>query len=95
MSEDSTKKGASDFQPEYYEIRVPGIFDPRWSDWLGCQNVAHSTNETILSCEVHDQTALHGLLDKIRGLNLKMIFMARVEFVSDENEVDSHEDKKL
>ncbi len=88
-------KNLSDVLPEPYEIRIQGILDPKWSDWLECQKVIQTPNgETILSCLITDQTALHGLLAKIRDMNLKLISVTRVDLESDENEVESHEDKK-
>ena len=87
-------KNSLDYQPDHYEIRIQGILDTVWSDWLECQKVVHTrNNETILTCLITDQTALHGLLAKIRDLNLKLISVARVEFETDENKVESHEDK--
>jgi hypothetical protein len=94
MSTDSAKKNSLDLQPERYEIRIQGILDPCWSEWLGCPDVTHTTKETILSCVIPDQAALHGLLAKIRDMNLKLNSVTRVEFEADENEVESHEDKK-
>lgn len=73
-------KNSSDILPEFFEIRIQGILDPKWSDWLECQKVIQTPNgETILSCQVTDQAALHGLLAKIRDMNLKLISVSRVE----------------
>ena len=60
--------------PEYYEIKIKGHLDPRWSDWFAGLQLAHlEGNETLLSGALSDQSALHGLLERIRGLNLKLI----------------------
>jgi len=67
----------SDIQSESYEIRVEGILDTCWSEWLNCQSVIHTSGETVLSCVIQDQTALHGLLAKIRDMNLKLISVTR------------------
>jgi hypothetical protein len=60
--------------PEYYEIKIKGYLDQRWSDWLaGLQLTYLEGNETLLSGSLPDQGALHGLLERIRDLNLTLI----------------------
>lgn len=60
--------------PEYYEIRIKGHLDPRWSDWFAGLELTHlEGDETLLSGTLQDQAALHGLLERIRDLNLKLI----------------------
>ena len=59
---------------EYYEIRVRGCLDPNWSHWFADLKLAHLEGyETLLSGPLPDQAALHGLLERIRDLNLKLI----------------------
>ena len=60
--------------PEYYEIKLKGHLDPRWSEWFSDLKLMHlEGNETLLSGSLPDQAALHGLLERIRDLNLKLI----------------------
>ena len=60
--------------PEYYEIRIRGHLDQGWSDWFAGLELTHlEGNETLLSGSLPDQAALHGLLERIRDLNLKLI----------------------
>jgi hypothetical protein len=57
-----------------YRIRLKEKLDQRWSDWLGGLKMTHDANgETVLVGEVVDQAALHGLLSKIRDLQLTLI----------------------
>jgi len=60
--------------PEHYEIKIGGHLDSRWSDWFAGLQVTHlEGNETLLSGPLPDQAALHGLLERIRDLNLTLI----------------------
>lgn len=57
-----------------YEIRIKGLLQPDWSDWLeGLAITPLENGETLLSGPLPDQAALHGVLAKIRDLNLKLI----------------------
>ena len=59
---------------EYYEIKIKGYLDPRWSDWFMGLKLTHlEGDETLLSGTLPDQGALHGLLERIRDLNLTLI----------------------
>jgi hypothetical protein len=60
--------------PEHYEIKIKGCLDPGWSDWFAGLKLTHlEGNETLLSGLLPDQAALHGLLERIRDLNLTLI----------------------
>jgi hypothetical protein len=60
--------------PEYYEIKIKGYLDERWSEWFAGLRLTHlEGNETLFSGLLHDQAALHGLLERVRDLNLTLI----------------------
>jgi hypothetical protein len=62
----------------FYEIRVQGILDERWAEWLGGLDVRPlPSGETLLSGLIRDQSALHGLLSKIRDLGLPLLCVGR------------------
>ena len=63
-----------------YEIRVEGILDEKWSGWFdGLTITPQTSGETLLSGPVADQSALHGLLNKIRDMGLPLSSVIRVD----------------
>ena len=64
--------------PAYYEIRVEGILHERWSDWFEGMRIETVGDATVLSGTLPDQSALHGILDKVRDLGLTVINVRRV-----------------
>ena len=59
---------------EVYQIVVKGHLDSEWSDWFdGMAIMLGENGETILSGPLADQTALHGVLMKIRDLGLPLL----------------------
>jgi len=70
-------------KPNIYHIRVNGILDEKWSDWFdGFTITPQADDETLLVGPVPDQSALHGLLAKIRDLGLPLSSVQRVEAAS-------------
>ncbi len=67
---------------EFYEIRVKEHLAPSWSETFdGMQIILTPDGGTTLSGAVADQAALHGLLVRIRDLNLILISVNRVDDV--------------
>jgi hypothetical protein len=62
-----------------YEIRVKGHLDGRWSEWFDGLTITNLENrEAMLSGEIVDQAALHGVLNKVRDLNLALVALSSV-----------------
>jgi hypothetical protein len=58
----------------YYHIRVQGHLDDTWAAWFDPLTITNAANgEAVLAGDVPDQSALHGLLIKIRDLGLPLI----------------------
>jgi hypothetical protein len=63
-----------------YRLRLKERLDQRWSAWLGELMVIHEANgETVLIGELVDQAALHGLISKVRDLQLTLISVNPLE----------------
>ena len=57
-----------------YEILVKGHLDGRWSEWFdGLQITNLENGEAMLSGDIVDQAALHGMLNKVRDLGLPLV----------------------
>ncbi len=64
---------------ERYQIELQGVLNSNWADWLGnleLTNTAHG--HTVLVGEVIDQSALHGLLTRIRDLGVPIVSINRL-----------------
>lgn len=65
---------------EIYQIIVKGHLDSEWSDWFDELTITLvDSGETILTGPLADQTALHGVLIKIRDLGLPLLSLTRIE----------------
>lgn len=63
-----------------YEIRIRDHIAKNWSRWFEGLEIREDENgETVLSGPLVDQAALHGVLDKIRDLNLTLISVTRTD----------------
>jgi hypothetical protein len=67
-------------RPMVYQIRIKGHLGPRWRDWFGDVTITlEEDGDTLLTCPVADQAALHGLLRKVRNLGMPLISAIRVK----------------
>ena len=71
-------------QPEIYEIQVQGRLDERWSDWFEGMTLRVDIDSeggaiTTLVGPITDQSALHGLLRRIRDMGLSLLLVERID----------------
>ena len=65
---------------EVYQIVVKGQLESEWSDWFdGLSITLTGSGETIMTGSLADQTALHGVLIKIRDLGLPLLSLVRTD----------------
>ncbi|MDX6360694.1 MAG: hypothetical protein QOH37_3748 [Nocardioidaceae bacterium] len=76
MSTSSTSrpKGAT-----WYEIRLQGRLDSRWSARFDGMTLTTADGCTLLTGPVVDQAALHGLLHQLRDIGLSLVSVCQVE----------------
>lgn len=74
---DRTSEGGGSW-PARYEIRLESVLDDRWSEWFEGLHLESQGSETILSGTIADQSALHGILDRVRDLGLSVISVRRI-----------------
>jgi len=77
--ESIVNKEPTSTQPSHYAILIKGLLDPHW-DWLEGLAVTHiDPGETLISGPFVDQAALHGLIARIRDLNLTLLSMNQID----------------
>jgi len=65
---------------KHYQIVVKGHLEAHWSQWFNGMTIQNlSSGEAVLSGTVVDQSALHGLLIKVRDLGLPLISVRCLE----------------
>jgi hypothetical protein len=66
-------------QPMAYQIRITGQLDPRWADWFEGLTITIDGSDTLITGQVVDQAALHGLLKRVRDLGMPLVSVGPVE----------------
>ena len=62
------------------EICVKGRIDERWLEWLGDVTITYTEGgESVLTGSVADQSALYGLVARLRDLGLPLVSVNPVE----------------
>jgi hypothetical protein len=73
---------SEDDRPEApcYEIRLAGHLDAHWVTWFdGLAVIQQGDGTTVIRGSVADQSALHGLLQRVRDLGLPLVSVTRVD----------------
>jgi hypothetical protein len=55
------------------EIKIMGHLDKRRMNWFEGMAISYAGNNTMLTGNIKDEAHLHGILNQIRDLNLKLI----------------------
>ena len=75
--------------PAVYQITVKGHLDSQWSAWFDNMLITNEANgEAVLCGPLPDQSALYGVLAKMRNLGLPLLAVTLV--VTDQPPQDAH-----
>lgn len=67
-------------QSNIYRIQIKGHLDDQWSDWFEGLTIAlQEDGNTLLTGQVVDQSALHGLLKRIHDLGMPLLSVNRAD----------------
>ena len=61
------------------KIEIKGHLDEKWKDWFDGMEITIKGENTILSGNIKDESFLHGILNRISDLNLKLISVNRAD----------------
>ena len=65
--------------PAVYQITVKGHLDSQWSAWFDNMRITNEANgEAVLGGSLPDQSALYGVLAKMRNLGLPLLAVTTV-----------------
>lgn|GEM_PF-597137 len=71
---DETPSEPNPSQVSLYELKLQGHLGNEWTEWFeGAVIVPQDNGDTILTCAVRDQAALHGLLKRVRDLGMTLL----------------------
>jgi hypothetical protein len=74
MMSDERKSERDPDQPKIFQIRIQGYLSQQWTGWFeGLSITLEEDGNTLLSGPVVDQSALYGILKKIRNLGMSLL----------------------
>ena len=69
------------------EIHVKGQINEKWSGWFGGLAISHPDSDaTVLTGLVADQSALYGIISRLRDLGLQLTSVGSEQIEEDSNE---------
>jgi hypothetical protein len=63
----------------YYTIRIRERLDETWAEWFDPMVIRPDGDHTILYGLLPDQSALHGMLNRLHSLGLQLVAVSQEE----------------
>ncbi|HKJ66569.1 MAG TPA: hypothetical protein VKA68_01325 [bacterium] len=73
-------------KPTRYQITIKGVLDDQWRELLEDMTFTHNGHNTTMTGPVRDQAELHGMLARLRDLNLTLLSLQCLELPQTSNE---------
>lgn len=67
------------YSPASYQVKVSGKIGDQWTSFFEDLDCKYENGTTTISGTVVDQSALHGVLNRIRDIGLQLISVNRIE----------------
>ncbi len=66
-------------QPTVYQIRIKGHLSPQWAAWFDGMTITLEANgDTLLTGPMIDQSALYGVIRRVRDIGLPLLSVTRI-----------------
>jgi len=62
------------------KIKIQGHLDKRWKNSFEGMKISHEGDDTVVTGDLKDEAHLHGILNIIRDLNLKLLSVNPAEY---------------
>ena len=62
-----------------HRIKIKGLINVQWSEWFENMKITHLDGNTYLTGSIIDQAEFHGILARIRDLNLVILAIELIE----------------
>ena len=69
---------SADKNTTHYEIRVQGHLRPEWTTWFDGLAIRLEEEQSVLTGPIADQSALYGLLKRVRDLGLPLLSVNQI-----------------
>jgi hypothetical protein len=66
-------------------IIIQDHLDEKWKDWFDGMEIYYEGDNTIITGNLKDEAHMHGILNQIRDLNLKIISINPADKQNDNN----------
>ena len=68
-------------------IIIQDHLDEKWKDWFEGMEISYEGGNTIVTGNLKDEAHMHGILNQIRDLNLKIISINPADKQKDNNSI--------